>query len=38
MTNTVEKFWSKVEILEENECWVWLAGVTPDGYGSLDCG
>lgn len=32
--NSVEKrFWSKVNILEENDCWNWLAGGRGVGYG-----
>jgi hypothetical protein len=29
----VERFWEKVNIKEENECWPWLASIDKDGYG-----
>lgn len=28
-----ERFWMKVEVKEENECWNWLASKDKDGYG-----
>lgn len=28
-----ERFWSKVQIRGDNECWLWLAGVDKNGYG-----
>lgn len=29
------RFWSKVAILSNNECWNWLAGETRGGYGKF---
>ncbi len=29
----MERFWDKVKILEEDDCWEWLAFRTPKGYG-----
>jgi hypothetical protein len=33
-----QRFWEKVDIKEEDECWLWNASKDPDGYGyfSLD--
>lgn len=31
--STVESFWSRVEIREQDECWIWLGGLDDDGYG-----
>lgn len=28
-----ERFWMKVDVKEENECWEWLASKDKDGYG-----
>ncbi len=28
-----ERFWSKVEVLEDSKCWPWRAGKNKDGYG-----
>src|SRR5882724_6527129 len=33
--NTEEDFWSKVEIGEDNECWLWQTGKDDDGYGAF---
>lgn len=30
-----ERFWSKVDKGEEDECWEWLAGCRGDGYGAF---
>jgi hypothetical protein len=30
-----ERFWEKVDIRGPDECWVWLAGKTSKGYGTL---
>ncbi|SRR5260221_1263548 len=30
-----DRFWSKVDICGENECWVWLASRLPTGYGQF---
>lgn len=32
---TVERFWSHVAIAGENECWLWTAFCTPNGYGQV---
>lgn len=31
--NSKEKFWSKVNILTDNECWIWTASKNKAGYG-----
>lgn len=28
-----ERFWSKVDVKEENDCWEWLGSFDKDGYG-----
>lgn len=28
-----ERFWSKVDVYEGNECWIWTGRVGPGGYG-----
>ena len=28
-----DKFWGKVNMLSQDECWEWLGGVNPRGYG-----
>ena len=42
MTNlnfsTQERFWSKVDVRGPDNCWVWIAGKTHDGYGQLRLG
>lgn len=30
-----QRFWSKVEIRDTDQCWHWTAARTPDGYGSF---
>lgn len=30
-----ERFWSRVDIREDNECWPWTAAVNKGGYGSF---
>ncbi len=30
-----KRFWSKVNIKGEDECWEWKAGKVPDGYGTF---
>lgn len=32
---TAQKFWSKVQILSENECWPWYGCFTRNGYGTF---
>jgi hypothetical protein len=31
----IQKFWGKVDVNGENECWEWQAGCIPDGYGQF---
>ena len=31
--SSTERFWSKVDIRGEDECWEWHAGRAPEGYG-----
>lgn len=31
--STEERFWAKVDIRSEDECWIWTASRLPDGYG-----
>jgi len=31
----MERFWSKVNIKGEDECWEWLAHKNQDGYGRI---
>lgn len=33
-----ERFWSKVEIVGENDCWLWQAGKHRQGYGMFQFG
>lgn len=33
--NTPEKFWSKVDIRGEDECWMWNGGRMRSGYGTF---
>jgi len=32
---TLDRFFSKVRLATEDECWPWLAGCSKDGYGSF---
>ncbi len=34
----MERYWAKVSIKDVNECWPWLARITPEGYGQLRMG
>ena len=29
----LKRFWSKIQVLDEDSCWPWLGGKTKDGYG-----
>jgi hypothetical protein len=29
----MKRFWAKVDVKDEDECWLWLGGVTYRGYG-----
>lgn len=31
----IARFWSKVDVVGEADCWLWRAGVRPDGYGDF---
>ena len=31
--NLGERFWSKVDVRSESECWPWMAGLNDSGYG-----
>lgn len=33
-----DRFWSKVQIGSLDECWLWLGGQSPDGYGKFKAG
>lgn len=33
-----DRFWSKVAIIPEHECWEWIAGKESNGYGSIGYG
>lgn len=35
---TSERFWSKVDIKEDDECWYWKASKNPRGYGQFQLG
>ena len=35
MTTTEERFWSKVDIRDKDECWPWIAGRNNRGYGQF---
>jgi len=31
--HVIDRFWSKVRIAGENDCWLWIASKNQDGYG-----
>ena len=33
-----QRFWEKVAVKEENECWLWTGSYDPDGYGWFSFG
>ena len=33
-----ERFWSYIDIKEEDECWLWKGGITTNGYGQFRIG
>jgi len=33
-----ERFWKKVEVRGEDECWLWTAGKNKKGYGQINSG
>jgi len=37
-TKEVERFWSRVNRLGVDDCWVWVGRINPDGYGMFDYG
>lgn len=38
MADIYERFWSKVDIGQPNECWPWLSSINTSGYGSFRIG
>lgn len=38
MTNVADRFWSKVDIRSDSECWEWNAYVLNSGYGQIAVG
>lgn len=38
MSNSEERFWSKVDIRSADECWEWQGGLTASGYGNFSVG
>lgn len=34
-TEMLERFWAKVDIKDENSCWLWTASLNSKGYGSF---
>lgn len=34
-SDIVDRFWSKVDIKNDDDCWVWKAGKFPKGYGAF---
>jgi len=30
-----DRFWSKVDIREKDECWIWLGAINVSGYGAF---
>lgn len=38
LENIAKRFWPKVDVRSEDECWPWLARVEPGGYGRLSVG
>lgn len=33
--HAIARFWSKVEVLTDKQCWNWKGGTIPQGYGSF---
>ncbi|MFA5037194.1 MAG: HNH endonuclease [Candidatus Izemoplasmatales bacterium] len=33
--NSIERFWSKVDIRGKDDCWIWEGGIRWDGYGQF---
>lgn len=33
----VRRFWNKVDVRGEDDCWVWAASLDSDGYGQIGC-
>lgn len=38
MASVLERFWSKVKVLDPDDCWPWLASVRDSGYGQFNVG
>lgn len=36
VTDTAQRFWSKVDVRGPDDCWLWLGGTDRDGYGYFD--
>lgn len=36
--NVLERFWPKVRVAGDDECWEWMAGRNADGYGTITMG
>lgn len=36
MKTLAERFWEKVDIRSDDECWPWLASITGRGYGQFN--
>jgi hypothetical protein len=36
--NFIERFWSHVDVREQDECWEWTAGRNREGYGKVKIG
>jgi len=32
---TLSRFWDKVKVRKENECWIWVGAKHPDGHGQI---
>ena len=33
--NVIDKFWAKVDVRSDDECWSWLGSADKDGYGQI---
>ena len=36
-SDEISRFWSKVDIKEKDDCWIWTAGTVKGGYGLFGC-
>lgn len=32
-----DRFWAKVDVRSDDECWIWQASKLPNGYGQFNC-